>query len=300
LYHSLPDWHHPNYVIDERHPLRAKPEFKDCRTPFERNPEIYTKYLRSQVEELLVNYGKIDIIWFDSVYPETEKYFDCRRLNDMIRKLQPGILINRLPGFSDFHSPEQSIPANGVRDDGGRLLRWEGCQVISEYAWGYLRNGQTVKKNGEILQMLVRHVSRGGNLLLNIAPTSRGAIDRRSEHLLLDIGEWMRWHSRSIHNCTVAPEEFPEPEGCRYTWNPERRCLYLHMFVWPDRRIILPKLAGKVEYAQLLCDGSEILLTEHMPGNINCSKVPPGDLMLSLPVARPDTELPVIELFLKS
>ena len=64
IYYSLPDWHHPNYVIDARHPLR---DF-----PAERDYAPYTEYLHNQVTELLSNYGKIDIIWFDGSYPDTK------------------------------------------------------------------------------------------------------------------------------------------------------------------------------------------------------------------------------------
>jgi len=288
IYYSLADWHHPDYEIDDRHPLRDKPA--------PRNWQGYIEFLQNQVQELLTNYGKVDIIWFDGGYPDHN--WEAEKLDAMIRSLQPDILINRLPGFSDFHSPEQTIPSQGIRDEAGNLLPWEGCQVLSGGCWGYSRDNQW-KTPEEVVQMLVRHTSRGGNLLLNVGPTSRGSLDNHSGAILREIAEWMRWNSRSIHGCTVAPAEFPEPEDCRYTWNPETRCLYLHFFVWPDRRIFLPKLADKVEYAQLLCDGSEIMMTEHTPGNVHGAKVPEGSLMLSLPVARPDTLEPVIEIFMK-
>jgi alpha-L-fucosidase len=294
IYYSLPDWHHPGYVIDARHPQRDN--------PVPREWQRYTEFLHQQVRELLTHYGKVDLLWFDGAYPDTAHIWDSEKLNNLIRTLQPGIMINRLPGFSAFHSPEQAIPTNGVRDVKGNLLRWEGCQVFSGNTWGYGRYGldqQAWKSAPEIVQMLIRHTSRGGNLLLNVGPTSRGCLDNHSVSLLREVAEWMRWNSRAIHGCTIAPEEFPEPEACRYTWNPETSTLYLHLFSWPDRRIFLPNLGGKVELAQLLCDGSEILMTEHTPGNTHGAEVPPGNLMLSLPVQCPDTAVPVIELFLK-
>jgi alpha-L-fucosidase len=291
IYYSLPDWHHPDYAIDARHPRRDNPVPREC--------PRYTAFLHNQVRELLANYGKVDLIWFDGSYPDTEHIWDCKKLNQMIRALQPGILINRLPGFSDFQSPEQNIPSRGMRDAEGNLQRWEGCQVFSGSTWGYSRDNHEWKSAAEIVEMLIRHTCRGGNLLLNVGPTSRGCFDRNSVALLAKVAEWTKWHARSIHGCTVAPSEFPEPADCRYTWNLETRTLYVHFLSWPDRRIFLPNLGGKVEFAQLLCDGSEILMEEQTPGNIHGANPQAGAVMLSLPVKRPDAAVPVIELFLK-
>ncbi len=293
IYYSLPDWHHPGYVIDARHPLRDTPDMPP------RDTASYTKYLHDQVRELLTNYGKIDLIWFDGAYPENEQYWESPKLSQMIREIQPGILINRLPGFSDFHSPEQAVPTDGIRDSEGNLLHWEGCQVFSGSNWGFNGSNQEWKTSAEIVQMLIRHTCRGGNLLLNVGPTSRGCFDPKSTSLLSEVAEWMKYHARSIHGCTVAPPEYPEPEDCRYTWNPTTRTLYVHFFSWPDRRIFLPNLGGKVEFAQLLSNGTEILMEEQTPENIHGASAKQGAVMLSLPVVRPDAVVPVIELVLK-
>lgn len=299
VYYSLPDWHHPNYPRDARHPQRSEPNEVDFMP--------YRAYLHAQVREILTNYGKIDMMWFDGSYLETMHIWDMPALAAMARELQPGLLISRLPGFDDFDTPEQNIPQQGLFDEKGNPKHWEGCQVLHG-EWCYIRDKKW-KTVPELIQMLIRHVSRGGNLLLNVGPTSRGALDNHTVSLLNGLGEWMEWHQRAIYGCYGAPAEFPEPEFCRYTWNPERRCLYLHLFSWPDRRIDLLNLAGKVEYAQLLCDGSEITFTETLPvddsldapARVNNAKAPaPGSLRLALPVECPEgCPVPVIELFLR-
>ena len=218
LYYSLPDWHHPNYPHDKRHPQRD--------VSYECDTTVYTEYLHNQVRELLSNYGKIDVLWFDGSYPDTEHIWDISRLNAMIHELQPEILVGRLPGYDDFMTPEQTIPQQGLFDENGEPLRWEGCQVIHG-EWGYTRDKKW-KTAQELVEMLIRHVSRGGNLLLNMAPTSRGCFDDRTKQILADVGNWMKWNSRAIYNCSGAPAEFPEPEGCRYTWNAGEKKLYLH------------------------------------------------------------------------
>ena len=291
IYYSLPDWHHPGYPHDKRHPQRD--------IPYAGNEAEYREYLHNQVRELLTNYGRIDLMWFDGSYPETAHIWDMPALSEMARSLQKGILLSRLPGYDDFATPEQTIPQQGLFNEDGTPKHWEGCQVMHG-EWGYIRDKHW-KTVTELVQMLVRHTSRGGNLLLNVGPTSRGCLDEHTISLLNGLGDWMDWHGRAIHDCSGAPADFPEPEGCRYTWNASRKTLYCHFFSWPERRIDLPNLAGKVEYAQLLSDGSEILFKETLPGNVHGPRDPePGSLRLVLPVSSPENcPVPVVELFLK-
>lgn len=291
IYCTLPDWSRPDFPITDRHPLRETPEERDWST--------FTPFLHEQVRELLTNYGKVDLIWFDGSYPDTVPVWDAPKLNEMIRTLQPGILINRLPGFSDFHSPEQTIPRDGIRDEEGNLLPWEGCQIFNG-RWSFPRyDRQHRKTSKQVVEMLIRHVSRGGNLLLNAGPTSRGCFDEYETEIFEALARWMKWNGRSITGCTVSPAEFPEPANGLYTYNPKTNRLYLHLFSWPDHRVVLQNLAGKVAYAQLLETGCELMMSEYDPTNVHGNKMQPGELLLSLPIESPKTEVPVIELFLK-
>ncbi len=291
IYFSLPDWHHPDFPVFAKHPMYNSP--RECP-----NWRSYTGYLHEQVREILTGYGKIDLLWFDGSFPEIEYVWEADKLKDMIRELQPEIVINRLPGHSDYTSPEQYIPESGVSDGNGNPLPWEGCQVFNG-DWGYCRDIRHWKDTAEIVQMLIRHISRGGNLLLNIGPDGHGCIDDRSQKILSEVGEWLHKHHKAVIGCTGTPAGLPEPEGCRYTWNPENKRLYLHLFSWPDRRIFLGGLCEKIEYAQMLNDGSELLFEEYNPKNLHGSRTPEGFMKLCLPIQRPDVALPVVELFLK-
>lgn len=303
VYYSLIDWHHPEFEPDKAHPWNHE-EIKA--SGIKRDRKKYALYMRNQVEELLTQFGKIDIIWFDFSYPDMgkgHKEWESEELVSLIRKLQPDILINNrldLPDSADFVTPEQYVPANGIRDVRGRLIPWEGCQTFSG-SWGYHRDENTWKTSEMLIQMLVNHVSCGGNLLLNIGPTARGVFDRKATQQLQEIGQWMFFHSRSIHNCGPAPEGILAPEDCRYTWNPETGRLYLHLFVWPFKTLHLPGLAGKVKYAQLLNDASEIKFRESTTALHSSlkEKTPLGSLSLDLPHVKPDVNVPVIELFMK-
>ena len=149
-----------------------------------------------------------------------------------------------------------------------------------------------------LLQMLIDSVSKGGNLLLNVGPTGRGEFDARALDRLAGMGEWMKRHSRSIYGCTQAPDEYKTPQDCRLTYNPQTKRLYVHLFAWPFNELHLDGYAGKIAYAQLLNDASEIKM-EGRPEWQASHEVGADTVTLRLPVKKPPVTVPVIELFLK-
>jgi len=301
FYHSLIDWHHPDFGVDSMHPQRDNEEEKAKNA--NRDISRYTKYLHAQVRELLTNYGKIDYLFFDFSYAEKgRKEWDSANLLKLCRELQPDIIINdRLdmedePGGWDFKTPEQFMMNAWPTKDGKEVL-WETCQTFSG-SWGYHRDEATWKSVDQLLFLLIDTVSKGGNLLLNVGPTARGEFDDRALAALSGMGEWMKRHSRSIYGCTQAPKEFATPADCRLTYNPDRNRLYVHILHWPIEDLILPGFAGKVKYAQLLNDGSEIKVTEiRSHWGVDSNRLE-GLLVLRLPVVKPRVAIPVIELFL--
>jgi alpha-L-fucosidase len=318
LYHSLIDWHHPDFRLDDLHALRSHPERPQRDQG--RDQKRYVEYLHGQVRELLTEFGKIDYLFFDFSYVQPNRKnergepfqggkgrddWDAERLMRLCRELQPGILINdRLdladhPEGWDVKTPEQYVPKAGVTVD-GRPVVWEACQTFSG-SWGYHRDEQSWKSDEQCVQMLIDHVSKGGNLLMNVGPTARGEFDARALARFGAYGEWLRRHGRSIYGCGPAPEGLPTPQDCRLTYNPATNRLYVHVFNWPFQRLHLEGFAGRVEYAQLLNDASEVGIEQKkVGGNTVPSDVAEADLLtLRLPVRKPDVVVPVIELFLK-
>lgn len=307
FYHSLIDWHHPDFTVDDAHPLRNKPDRAKLNEG--RDMARYREYLHNQVRELLTEFGKIDIIWFDFSYPQWGEDgkghadWDSEGLVRMIRELQPGIMINNrldLPGGGDVITPEQNTPDDPVTDENGNPVVWEGCQTFSG-SWGYHRDELTWKSVKQCIDMLINHVCRNGNLLMNVGPTSRGYIDHRAMERLKAYAEWMKYHSRSIYGCGMA-EGLIEPRDCRYTYNRETNRLYLHIMNWPFKHIHLKGLSGKVKYAQFLHDGSEVKMRDSADTQVHASlshKTPAGAVTVDLPVVKPAVEVPVIELILK-
>jgi alpha-L-fucosidase len=307
FYHSLLDWHHPDFAVDGFHPLRNTSNVAELNEG--RDASRYREYLHGQVRELLTRYGKIDYLFFDFSYedgmiPETSVLpgkgpdsWGSAELLAMVRELQPGIVVNDRLGIpGDFVTPEQYQPS-GPMSSGGKPIVWEACQTLNG-SWGYDRDNLDYKSVDQLIRMLVDGVSKDGNMLLNVGPTARGAFDPRATASLRGMGEWMRLHGRSIY--CAGPSMFTPPADARYTQRGDR--LYLHLFAWPFQYVHLPGLAGVVEYAQLLNDASAVGLVTLAPGAaatlIHQGGQPEGTLTLKLPVQRPDVALPVIELFL--
>jgi alpha-L-fucosidase len=307
FYHSLIDWHHPHFPIDPIHPLRNHPKAKQMNK--KRDVRKYAAYLHGQTEELLTQFGQVDILWFDFSYPgrtderglkgKGKEDWQSEKLLKLVRRLQPEIILNDrldLDHGWDVKTPEQWQPRDWIRV-GGKKVTWEACQTFSG-SWGYHREESTWKSPEQLVQMLVNTVSCGGNLLMNVGPTGRGAFDERALSALRTYGEWMRRHDRSIYGCSQS--RFKAPADCRYTQNGKR--LYCHIFNWPFRHLHLDNMAGKIEYAQLLHDASEIPFQEVTETGTR-RDMDDGrkkkSVILNLPVEKPDVTVPVVELFLK-
>jgi len=303
LYYSLIDWHNPDFTLDPMHPLYPYNKQKLDSINKTRDMAKYRQYMKNQLTELLSNYGEISILWLDFSYKEKgHNEWGSEDLLKTIRKLQPNILVNdrldlkSLEGGWDFTTPEQYVPSKWPEINGERVA-WESCQTFSG-SWGYHRDENTWKSPQQLITMLIENVSKGGNLILNVGPTSRGCFDYRAQERLKAMGEWMKFNNRSIYGCTQAPDEFKCPANCLYTYNPLSRRLYLHLLQYPLGEIILEGMAGKVKYAQFLHDGSEIRFRGKEKLGLQEASAK-EDLKLALPVIKPNTEIPVIELILK-
>jgi alpha-L-fucosidase len=304
FYHSLIDWHHPDFPIDGFHPMRDDVAFREAQK--DRDVRKYAEYLHGQTRELLTNFGRIDILWFDFSYSRFDwgwskgrgkEDWQSEKLMAMVRELQPHIIVNdRLEVGGDLKTPEEYQPHSQLTV-GGQPVLWEACQTMNG-SWGYHRDNLDWRPADMLLRMLIDSVSKGGNMLLNVGPTARGEFPPLAIQRLDALGEWMRLHNRSICGCTAS--SFTPPPDCRYTQNGNR--LYLHVLAWPFKHLHLPGLAGKVRYAQLLNDASEVKMRV-IPANADAWNTTmagqAGALTLELPVQKPDVLVPVIELFLQ-
>jgi len=227
FYYSPPDWHHPDY-----------------RTA---NHARYIEYMHGQIRELLSNYGKVDVLWFDGL-GGTAKDWDSERLFAMIHKLQPDILINNrcgLPG--DYDTPEQKI--GEYRTD--RV--WETCMTLgTQWAW---KPDDQIKSLKECIQILVRTVGGDGNLLLNVGPMPDGRIEPRQVERLREIGEWLSRYGESIYRTRGGPFR----PG---TWGASTRrgdTIYLHILSWEGHSVRLPPIQRRIVSSTVLTGGIAII-----------------------------------------
>ena len=311
FYYSLIDWHHPDFTIDTKHPRRYDKNAEELNQG--RDMKKYAQYMRDQVTELLTNYGKIDILWFDFSYSKPDPGFpewmkgkgkedwEAEELIALARKLQPGIIIdNRTELEQDIWTPEQYQPLEWVKhSETGEYLTWEACQTFSG-SWGYHRDESTWKSPEMLINMLVNTVCIGGNLLMNVGPTARGYLDYRAENALKVYADWMKYNSRSIYGCTMAEPEFTAPRGTRLTQSVDGKRLYIHLVEYPYEFLEFRGLADKIDYAQFLHDGSEVLYTLGSVDHFSEARTESADLVaFKIPIVKPNTIVPVIEVFLK-
>jgi len=166
---------------------------------------------------------------------------------------------------------------------------------------GYFREEMSWKSPKMLVEMLCKTVALGGNLLMNVGPCARGYMDKRALDALNVYGEWMKYNSRSIYGCTMPEPEFKAPLGTVLTQSSDGKRLYIHLLSYPFFSCVMGNMAGKVEYAQFLHDGSEILFSEGKPADMIGDHYleMDGPVFFRLPTVQPDVLVPVIEVFLK-
>ena len=273
LYYSLIDWHHPDFPHygDRYHPMRSDPAASNE----ERDFECYLAYMHGQVKELCTRYGRLDVLWFDFSYNQLRgEAWRANELADMVRTLQPGILLNNrlevsgegfgslaqgepAPCHGDFVSPERMVPPEGLFDPQGRPLYWETCTTMN-HSWGYCAGDTWYKPAPLLLKKLVGCVSKGGNFLLNVGPDGNGRIPRQAMDTLKYLGQWMQINGESIRGC--GPSGMEKPEWGRITRR--ENVLYLHIYenaLGPLPLYGIP--AEKIRAMRLLQDGREIPLS---------------------------------------
>lgn len=262
FYYSLIDWHHPDYPNVGNHPLVGDEEYSKKLFVWDN----YLKYMQNQITELLTNYGKIDIMWFDYSWAEySGEKWKATDLVKMVRKLQPRIIIdNRLGGnieltkpeeyAGDFESPEQIIPAHPITDELGRPVPWEACITLNN-DWGYSADDH-YKSHRDVIRALVNVVSKGGNLLLNVGPDAKGRISQKSLDVLVNVGNWININSESIYGCGPAP--FPKPEWGRFTMKGDT--LFAHIIDSNIGQYYMKGMKGHISEPKMLSDDRELFI----------------------------------------
>ena len=242
FYYSLMDWHHPDgarCAKDEK----ARRRFLD--------------FTQGCVRELMTNYGKIDILWYDVSWPlKSPNLWESTKMNAMARKLQPHIIINNRSQLDeDFGTPEENIRAA----DAGRA--WEACMTFNG-AWGWQptppEDWHSVRS---VLKMLRQVSGEGGNLLLNIGPKPDGSVPEEAEERLSAVGKWITKNSEAVYGKQdrVTGRFEWMPTGA---WTLKGNTAYYWCSRWPGRKLAIGGIKGTLKKASLLMNGKPVALKQ--------------------------------------
>jgi alpha-L-fucosidase len=240
-YHSVCDWHHPDFPLDS--PGGRVPRATS-------NLDRYEQYLKKQVEELIRQYGPLLTIWFD-----VAQCFDEERgaqVVDFVRSLQPDILVNtRCGNVGDYGTPEQQI------GNFGDALPWESCITIgTQWSW---RPDDQMKSLTQCLHTLIRCAGGDGNLLFNVGPMPTGEIEPRQAARLREMGKWLGKYGESIYGTRGGPLS-PGTWGCTTR---KDDVIYVHVLNWTGESISLQAVNKKILSSSVLTGGiAEVGQTE--------------------------------------
>jgi alpha-L-fucosidase len=268
FYYSLLDWRFPGYFDPGKYPDNA---------------DALVEQIHAQVEELLSNYGPIDLLWFDGGWASTPEFrlvpefWRAQELYDMARSLQPHIMINGRSGLAgDFDTPEQEVKASET----GR--RWESCMTIGDFCtWGYVRHNPNLKPISQLLQNLVTCASNAGNYVLNIGPKPDGSVQEEFVSIISEIGRWMKINGESIYGSERLPAgwgasgfAWPTSGGMLGACTAKGNQAYLHIFRWPGETACLVGINNKVLSAKLLATGQLLDVEQNSDGKLTLKGLP--------------------------
>lgn len=257
MYFSLLDWSHPDYAsvyedgeVPENlseinkysYPIDGKQDFEAW--------ERFLEFNNNQLREVLSNYGKVDLLWFDGDWERSAKMWNLPEFKDYLKSFNNKLIINsRLQGYGDYKTPEQGLPI--TRPEGP----WEFCTTIN-CSWGYVPQDNHYKSLNQLIRMFCDCISMGGNMLLDIGPKEDGTIVPKEEELLIGIGNWIRDNEEAIYGTK-------EGIMTRYylggsTMSQDEETLYLFVYDNPKEHVCLKGLCNKVKRATVLHSGKEI------------------------------------------
>ena len=247
LYFSLNDWNADPSALD------ALEQPDECY-------QQYIEYVHGQCREILTNYGKIDILWYDGWWPFDGKGWQGEKLNAMARELQPDILVNGRCGVKgDFATPEQHMASD--------LEMWEACMTLNNN-WGYHAGDENWKSPKEIAEMLRKAAAGQGNLLLNIGLKGDGSIPQKTIYILDEVGRWLKTNGSAIYDTDRFEFNLRQRKGPCADWTHHghftagKRAFYLHMHSWPGRELVMTGLECDVVKVVSFATGTEYKFTQ--------------------------------------
>jgi alpha-L-fucosidase len=262
FYYSLGDWYNPDWAAGWKGDDQARVRFMD--------------YTHALLRELMTQYGKIDVLFYDLPQCYSAAEWRSVELNAMVRQLQPQIIINnRAMTTEDYATPEQHVSVAPQ----GRM--WESCMTLNRH-WGYCPTDRDYKSPRNVVLTLASVASGAGNLLLNVGPNAQGRIPNESEAILRRVGQWLQIHGESIY----------DSERHNLLWNlwgpttVKGNTMYLHLEDYFGSTLTVGGLTNRVLTATLLSTGQPLQVNQR----------PTQTIISGLPDQSPDELVSVVKL----
>jgi alpha-L-fucosidase len=214
-------------------------------------PDNYVNFAKRQISELLTNYGKIDLIWYDTPVQNHEDF--NKMCAELIRKYQPECIINgRIGnGLGDY----RNIGDRSIVEPG--LAGYMESIMTMRLNWGYDKNDDFWKSSDELIKMVSKSACRGSNFLLNIGPTPEGTFPVQDQVRLRDLGEWMEINGEAIYKTKGSPFSKEHAWGS-LSQSKEDNFIYLHLWNWRGGFITVNGLLSQVKNASFLDTGEAL------------------------------------------
>ncbi len=239
FYYSGANWYHSDYPTPYARSWPQEWHSEDARKRF-------IAYYYAELEELMTQYGPVDILWYDGCLPWP---FEGKTINEKIKQWQPGILIserNSEPGDPyDFAICEQSLK--------GKEGVWESCITLNDH-WGYHAGDNRWKDPQTVIQALVETAGKGGNLLLNIGPKADGTVPGESVRIVREVGKWLETNREFLPNSSRSP--FGPHTTAKFTTRDN--VAYIHLFYDPLGELCWADLANEIKDVRLLATGETV------------------------------------------
>ncbi|MFA6290651.1 MAG: alpha-L-fucosidase [Victivallales bacterium] len=258
FYHSLPDWRHPGWSDQE------SPEYIQNKTLHKVSETAHQEYLdllNHHVEQLMTEYGKIDLLFLDytSQYKAHVDYYDRERLLSIIYRHQPEIIVDdRLAYYKedvrdfDYYTPEICVP-NQPQQVKGKDAVWETCCTMNDH-WGYCDTDFNYKPVTTLTGGLMGCVAQNGNLLLNIGPDEKGKFPAMAVQRLRELADWYLVNGEAVNG--AGKSEFKPPFAGCYTQKGKN--LHLYFLQQPMGDVVLPELRGEIDHITMLRTGEKV------------------------------------------
>lgn len=256
IYFSLIDWSDPRYRSVYPEGEDPKDHLKDVfATPAggPEDPEKWEEFLKfnnDQMHELMTNYGKIDLLWFDGDWERSAKQWKAKEFKAYLESMNPEVIVNsRLQGYGDYETPEQGIPLRGPEGV------WEFCTTINT-SWGYRPSDNDYKTSKQVIRMFCDCLTLGGKMLLDVGPKEDGTLDERQVKILEDLGTFIHDNEEAIYETEkgISYDHFLGGS----TLSADKKVLYLFVYDKPSKNLCVKGIKTPVKKVSVLHTGEEL------------------------------------------